>query len=87
MASNNKIDLNVVVSGAPVTVEANLNQPLHAILGKSLELAHVAGDGSPDDWIFTDAQGNTLDKTRKIGELGIVGGATVFLTRKAGGAG
>lgn len=87
MASDNKIALNVVVSGTPVVVEVNTNQPLHSILGKSLDLANVPGDQSADDWIFTDAQGTTLDKSRKIGDLGLANGATIFLTRKAGGAG
>ena len=87
MASDNKIEFNVVVNGNPVTMDANVNQPLGSLLNPALKAGGVAENQDKDRWIFTDAAGNKLDKGAKIGALAIVAGATLFLTLEAGAAG
>jgi hypothetical protein len=87
MASDNKIEFKVVVNGNPITLGANVNQPLGSLLNPALKEAGVAGNQDKDRWIFTDAAGKPLDKEAKIGALGILAGATLFLSLEAGAAG
>lgn len=87
MASNNKIQLQIVVNGNPVTVEANIHEPLEALLVPTLKKAGVAGNPEPDRWIFKDQNGNVLDKNKKVGDFGFAAGATIFLSLEAGIAG
>ncbi len=87
MASKDTIDLQIVVNGNPVAVNANLNEPLIALLVPTLKKAGVAGDPEPDRWVFKDENGNVLDKHKKIGDFGFAAGATIFLSLEAGIAG
>ena len=87
MASGNTIELQIVVNGNPVTMEANIHEPLHALLVPTLKKAGVAGDPEPDRWIFKDPNGNVLDKNKKVGDFGFASGATIFLSLEAGIAG
>lgn len=87
MASSNKIQLQIVVNGNPVIVEANLHEPLGALLVPTLKKAGVAGDPEPDRWIFKDASGTVLDKGKKVAEFAFQAGATIFLSLEAGIAG
>jgi hypothetical protein len=82
----NNIDLTIVVNGNPVTIHGNVNAPLQSLLGQALQDAGVPG-GDPNRWVFKDAQGNALNKNEKIGVLGIMAGATIFLSLEAGAAG
>jgi hypothetical protein len=87
MASgNNKLELIFVVNGNPVPYEANVNQPLHAVLGAVLAAAGVAGEADKDRWDFkfNDAP---LNPDAKIGDLGLKPGDKVFLHSKAGAVG
>jgi len=79
----NKIDLIVVVNGQPTPVEANVNAPLHSIVGHALAATGNQGQ-PPENWELRDKDGGPLDGGRKIGELGLVNGAQVFLNLKAG---
>ena len=81
--SDNKISLIVVVNGQPVTVEGNLHAPLLPLIQHAL---HESGNsGQPvENWELRDAAGNVLDPARKLGEIGVVAGATLFLNLKAG---
>lgn len=81
------IELNIVVNGTPVKMEAKLNQPLEAILVAALKKGGVAGDPEPDRWVFKDANGNVLDKHQKISDFNFSEGATLFLSMEAGVAG
>lgn len=87
MASNNKIQLQFVVNGNPIIVEANINEPLGALLVPTLKAAGVAGDPEPDRWLFKDQNGNVLDKSKKVKDFGFAPGATIFLSLEAGIAG
>lgn len=81
------IELQIIVNGTPVTIESKLNQPLQAILVPALKEGGVAGEPEPDRWLFKDADGNVLDKHRKISEFNFAANATLFLSLEAGVAG
>jgi hypothetical protein len=81
--SANKVSLEVVVNGSPTPIEANVNQPLHAIKGKALSQTGNSGQ-PPENWEFRDAPGALIDESKKVGELGLTDGSRVFLNLKAG---
>lgn len=82
--ADNKVSLEVIVNGSPTQVEANINQPLHAIKGKALDQTGNAAGQPPENWEFRDAPGAVIDESKKIGELGLTDGSRVFLNLKAG---
>jgi len=86
MASDNKIALVFIVNGNPVPFEANVNEPLHAVLGAVLAAAGVVGEADKDRWDFKLGD-NTLDSNKKIGDLGLKPGTKIFLNSKAGAVG
>lgn len=84
--SKNKITLIIVVNGDPVSVDANVNAPLHTVIGKALEMSGNVGQ-PPENWELKDAAGNVLDTSKKIEDLGLVAGTKLFLSLRAGAAG
>lgn len=83
MANPNEIEFTVVVNGQPVQLTANLNAPLHTLIPQALEKSGNQGQ-PPENWELRDANGRPLDGQKKIGELGLAPGATLFLNLKAG---
>lgn len=84
--SKNKISLTIVVNGEPVSVEANINAPLHTAIAKALEVSGSVGQ-PPENWELKDEGGSVFDASKKIEDLGITAGQTLFLSLKAGAAG
>jgi hypothetical protein len=79
----NKIELTVIVNGAPTVVEANENAPLRQALEKAL--AQTKNTGQPiDQWELRDATGVELPLDQKIGAFNFVAGTQLFLNLKAG---
>jgi hypothetical protein len=81
-----KLNIVVVVNGAPTTVEANENAPLHTVIPRALEQTGNAGRPI-EDWELRDAAGVLLDDSRKIKEFEAGAGPEglrVFLNLKAG---
>lgn len=85
--SDNKIDIFVVVGGKRVPMTVNENQPLKALFQKAISEAKVAGEQKLDDWEFKNEGGDVFDSDKKIGELGIIAGFTLFLSQKVGATG
>jgi hypothetical protein len=83
MASRNKIELIFIVNGNPVPFEANVNEPLHAVLGAVLAAAGVVGDASAKDWDFKLGE-QTIDANNKVSELGLKPGTKISVHSKAG---
>jgi len=81
-----KIALTIVVNGVSVSVEANVNAPLHTVIPKALEESGNVGQ-PPENWELKDEGGAVLDVTKKLEELGLTAGTTLFLSLKAGAAG
>ncbi|MER8541438.1 DUF2604 domain-containing protein [Mesorhizobium sp. M1334] len=84
--SNNKINLTIIVNGEPVSVEANVNAPLHTIIAKALTDSGNVGQ-PPENWELKDEGGAVLDASKKIEEIGMAAGQKLFLSLKAGAAG
>jgi hypothetical protein len=82
----NKLQLVFVVNGNPVAEEVNVNEPLHAVLGKILHDAGVVGDVDKDRWEFK-YQDQPLNPDKKISEFGFKPGDKIFLHSKAGAVG
>ena len=78
-----KLSIIVVVNGQPVTVEGNVNAPLIPLIQHALNESGNSGQPA-ENWELRDAAGNVLDPARKLGDTGVVGGATLFLNLKAG---
>jgi hypothetical protein len=79
----NKIELAVIVNGQPTVVSANLNSPLHAVVGKALEQTGNLGQG-PENWELRDAAGVELDQSQKIDSFGFPPDVKLFLNLRAG---
>jgi len=86
MGSNNKFELIFIVNGNPVLFEANVNEPLHAVLGAVLAAAGVVGDADKNAWDFKLGD-QPLDGAKKVGELGLKPGTKISLHSKAGAVG
>ena len=83
MANQNDVAITVVVNGKPTPLSANLHAPLKTVIPRALELSGNVGQ-PPDNWELRDANGQLLDQDRKVADLGISAGATIFLNLKAG---
>ena len=78
-----KVDLKVVVNGTQVDVEANVNAPLHSIIGKALELSENVGQ-PPENWEFRNAKREVLDRNAKIETFAFADGTVIYLDLKVG---
>ena len=84
--ADNKISLRVVVNGAETIVSANVNAPLQTVAQHALN--QTGNQGRPlADWQLKDASGNILDVGQKVGDLGLAGGALLYLTLGVGANG
>ena len=79
----NKINLQVVVNGSLIVVEANLNAPLHSIIGKALERTDNSGQPA-ENWELRDGAGQVLDPDAKIESFGFDTDTRLFLNLRAG---
>lgn len=82
-----KTVFTIVVSGAPVSLEVNLNQPLKSLIEKALKEASEASD--PAQWGFFVEEGNKMtgiDENLKVEEF-LERAQTLYLNKKAGVAG
>jgi hypothetical protein len=81
--ANDKRILTIIVNGVPAEVERNTNAPLRSAVEKAL--AETGNVGQPiENWEMRDAQGNSLDLSRKIGDFDFPDGVKLFLSLKAG---
>lgn len=82
----NQVTLTVIVGGTTTQVTANVNAPLHTIIPEALAKSGNLGQ-NPDEWELKDKDGNVYDSNKKIEDLGLGEGSTIYLSRKAGGGG
>jgi hypothetical protein len=79
----NEVDLTIIVNGQPIPIEANIHQPLHAVIEQVLNKS--GNSGQPiDNWELRDAGGQILDPARTVGEYHFTSGVNLFLNLKAG---
>lgn len=77
------VTLTVVVNGVETTVDANVNAPLRVAAEHALTQTHNTGRPL-SDWEFKNANGVSLDITRKVGDFGFVDGVVLYLTLAVG---
>jgi hypothetical protein len=82
-AGQNKVQLEVVVNGTGTAVEANVHEPLRAIIPKALEQTGNEGQ-PPDNWELRDANGTPLPIDQKVEDFNFQSGTKLFLNLKAG---
>lgn len=83
MASDNQIQVEVIVNGESTTVDANANAPLQSLIGQALQQTGNQGQ-PPDNWELRDEEGNILDLNTTISDIDLTGDRKLFLNLKAG---
>ena len=78
-----KLQIEVIVNGQSTVIEANVNAPLHSIIGKALEQTANSGQ-PPENWELRDAGGVLLPVDQKIENFNFPQGVKLFLNLKAG---
>lgn len=85
-SDNQKISLVIVVNSEPVTIVANLHEPLQVVALHALqETGNVGRDLT--DWRMKTEAGDVLDFKQKVEEFGFMAGTELFLSLKAGEGG
>jgi hypothetical protein len=80
------IDVTIVVSGEPHSTAFPLNQRLEQVVRRILNESGNTGQ-DPSSWELRDANGMLLDLSLTVSEAGLIEGATLFLTPRAGAGG
>lgn len=80
---DNEIELTVVVSGKPTTVDANLSAPLRTVAEKALEQTDQT-ERDLTRWEMTTAAGDQLDFDTKVADAGLTNEDTVVLNLRTG---
>lgn len=81
-----KLRVTFVIGGEPTEVEGKPQDQLVKLLEKALKQSENTGQ-PVEQWQVTDEPGNALDVTKTLAELGIVDGAILLASLKAGAAG
>lgn len=86
MAKAENIDVQIVVSGQPITIKTNINQFVEHLVKEALKESGNKGQ-PPSEWELRTSDGTLIDQTLKIAVAGITDGATLFLSPRAGAGG
>ena len=84
MATDKDIHLKIVVNGKAIPMKSPPDALLGTLVVPTLEKANVPDRSEPDRWIFTDAAGKTLDKTKAVGSFGFEHNQEISLSLGAG---
>ena len=81
--SKERIEIVIVVNGQPVPEKAHVDEQVSEAVERALN--DSGNSGQPlDSWELRDESGQIIEFGRKFRELGIKGGAKLFLNLKAG---
>jgi hypothetical protein len=81
--SEHEIEITVIVNGHPVGVKVNVKEQLRSVVERVLR--ESGNSGQPiDNWELRDSAGQILDLAKKVADYGIMNGAKLFLSLKAG---
>jgi len=83
MSSPNKIQVIVVVSGQPITLEVNLNQKIEHLIHEALQSSGNKGQPATD-WELRTTDGRLLEPGISVEDALIVNNMTLFLSPRAG---
>lgn len=86
MAKSENIQVQIVVSGQPTTIKANLHQTVEQLVKEALKESGNKGQ-PPSEWELRTSDGTLIDQSLAIGASGITDGATLFLSPRAGAGG
>lgn len=78
-----EIEITVIVQGQPVKTEDNVKAKLLIVVEKALKKSGNGGQ-PPENWELRDTAGQILDLNKTIADYGILNGARLFLSLKAG---
>ncbi|MDB5874655.1 MAG: hypothetical protein JWQ07_4097 [Ramlibacter sp.] len=78
------IHLKVIVNGKAVPLKADPDASLGSLVEEALDKAKVGDKSDLDRWVFTDANGQQLDKTRTLASFAFAHNAEIFLNLSAG---
>lgn len=78
------VHLKVVVNGKAVPLTGSPAATLGSLVGEALDKAKVADKSDLDRWVFTDANGQPLDKARTLASFAFAHNAEIFLNLSAG---
>ena len=80
------LQIVVIVSGQPVPVELNPNEPALNIVREALRKSGNVSQAI-EDWELRDASGAPLDVSGKVSSLGLVDGSQLALQPRAAAGG
>ena len=81
--SDKRFEITVIVNGQPVEIKVGLDEQIGEAVEEALKASGNSGQPA-ERWELRDESGQTIDIGKKIGESGIVAGAKLFLSLKAG---
>jgi hypothetical protein len=77
----NKETIVIVVSGSPVSVEADVHAPIQSVVARALEVS--GNTGQPiQNWELRDSAGQEVDLHKKVSDF--PNGTKLFLNQKVG---
>ena len=85
-SNSQNIDVHIVVSGQPTTVKANTHQTVEQLVKEALRESGNKGQ-PPSEWELRTSDGTLVDQSLTIAAAGVVSGATLFLSPRAGAGG
>lgn len=83
MPNDKKLQLKIVVNTEDVHVDANEEQPLHAVAQHALNSSQSKGRPL-SDFDLKDASGTILDQSKKVADYQIQNNSVLYLTLKTG---
>jgi len=85
-ASDQNINVKIVVSGQETTVKVNVHQRVENLVREALNQTGNQGQ-APDEWELRTADGALIDLSVRIADAGIVEGMRLYLSPRAGAGG
>lgn len=86
MPKSPNINVQVVVSGQPTSLKVNLHQTVEHLVKEALNESGNKGQ-PPADWELRTSDGALINQALAIGAAGLLDGATLFLSPRAGAGG
>ena len=81
--SDKRFEITIVINGQPFEVKVGLDEQIGEAVEEALKVSGNSGQPAAR-WELRDESGQPVDTGKKIGESGIVAGAKLFLSLKAG---
>ena len=86
MTKSENVNVQVVVSGQPTAIKANIHQTVQHLVVEALRESGNKGQ-PPSEWELRTSDGALIDQSLAIGAAGITDGITLFLSPRAGAGG